>query len=309
LRACRRLHANLRDALRLVNFAAERGAGAAIPVAEIVHALAAWLAIARGPTSPSSDDGTPAAEPDDTSMLIAAALSHIIAFLTASPTGSANTDGDGAAAAMQLLADLLANQRPLVSHAHLAAIRAFLAGPPGEAYATRLLAGDYADDTMQFLELLVAYARLDCARLLAGEEAGEQADADAQVDSRIVLLLHTLFRAPGFPEVDEKVSTLLVELWTNAADDLSDQLMAGERDTVPARFKAELATAIQTAYPKLCFPSSGPGPLGSSGSAADPPDWDDADRRAFCGFRRDFADFLLIAHSLLGAALVQELHS
>ncbi|KAI5286364.1 hypothetical protein KEM54_006851 [Ascosphaera aggregata] len=192
-----------------------------------------------------------------------------------------------APSAMEMLTDVLTHQSPLVDDDQLLGILNFLSGPLGERYAIALLRGDYEKEAMQFLELLMAHASIDSLHLLT-----EQPTLQTE---RIIFLLHTLFRVPGFPEIDEKVSTLLLEFWTNAADDMSDVLMEGELNVVPNKFKMELAQAMQDCYHKLCYPN-----------ASTFQRWDEDERRNFSGFRRDFADFLLIAYSLLGNGLVQQ---
>ncbi|KAI5306704.1 hypothetical protein KEM56_007513 [Ascosphaera pollenicola] len=168
----------------------------------------------------------------------------------------------------------------------ISGVLSFLSGPPGENYAMSLLQGEYEDENMNFLELLLAYASMGSQELLTKP-------LDMQTE-RVVFLLHTLFRVPGFAEVDEKVSTLLLEFWTNAADDLRDTLMEGDIEIVPDQAKMELAQAINDCYPKLCYP--------------DPTThrWDEDERRNFAGFRRDYADFLMGSYPLLGSGLVKQ---
>lgn len=194
---------------------------------------------------------------------------------------------DGVAlSSMELLSDLIANQPSLLNDDQLSGVLGFISGSLGERYAMALLQGEFEDEGMQFLELLLAYASRDALGLLT-----KMHDAQTQ---RVVFLLHTLFRVPGFAEVDEKVSTLLLEFWTNAADDLRDTLMDGDIEVVPDQAKMELAQAINDCYPKLCYPSS------------TTHRWDEDERRNFAGFRRDYADFLIGSYPLLGSELVKQ---
>ncbi|EEH36902.2 hypothetical protein PAAG_07320 [Paracoccidioides lutzii Pb01] len=277
-----RLGANLRDAFYLVEFVLQQTsnltAGAnQVSLSEQLNQLAieamkslnAWLIAVRGDRL--SLDGLLAA--------VEVSLNYSVQFLTVPELSEMS---------MELLAEILNSHAKLLTSEHMAAILQFLSGNFGEKYSLALLKGDYEEDNMRFLDLLLRYATAQQIHLLTGELNEE--------DRRTLFLLHTLFRGPGFVEVDDKASTLLLEYWTEAVDDISDYVMQGEAEVEPGRITGEFAQVIADCYDKLRYPS--PSVL---------TEWDDDDVRNFNGFRRDFADFLLSTYPLLGFGLIEKL--
>ncbi|PGG98420.1 hypothetical protein GX51_06833 [Blastomyces parvus] len=277
-----RLGPNLRDAFYLVQFVLEqvsnfRGDGNQPSLSEQLNKLAieamkslnAWLVAIRGDRI----------SPGDLAKVVAVPLNYSVQFLAVPEL---------AETAMELLAEILNSHAKLLGAEHLTAILQFLSGNFGEKYALALLNADYDEDSMRFLDLLLRYATTEHKQLFTGE-LNEQTQ-------RILFLLHTLFRGPGFVEVDDKASSLLLEYWTEAADDISDYIMQGDLDIYPTRVKGEFAQVIADCYDKLRYPDL---PILK--------EWDDDDVRNFNGFRRDFADFLLATYPLLGFELVEKL--
>ncbi|KAI5291913.1 hypothetical protein KEM55_008238, partial [Ascosphaera atra] len=215
----------------------------------------------------------------DLQQAAALPLNHVITLLTVPEI---------APPAMELITDVLYYSPKLINRDQILAILNFLSGPLGERYAISLLEGVYEEDTRQFLELLLIYAKTEYLELLTGPQNLQS--------ERVVFLLHTLFRIPGYAEVEDKASPLLLEFWTNAADDVSDSLMQGDIESIPDRVKHEFAQAISDCYEKLRYPD--PQTLR---------EWDDDEKRSFNGFRRDFADFLLATYPFLNTALVLQL--
>ncbi|PGH18256.1 hypothetical protein AJ79_00595 [Helicocarpus griseus UAMH5409] len=277
-----RLGANVRDALYLIEFVLRQvsslsGSSDRVSLSgkfnklaiEAMKGLNAWLIAIRGDRIAF----------DNLSKAVATSLNYSVQFLAAP---------DLAETSMELLTEILNNHAKLLGSEHLAAILQFLSGSFGEKYSLALLKGEYEEDTMHFLDLLLQYATMEQMQLLTGE-LNEQ-------NQRILLLLHTLFRGPGYVEVDDKASTLLLEFWTEAADDISDSIMQDEIQVPPERVKREFAQVITDCYDKLRYPDSST--LG---------EWDDDDVRNFNGFRRDFADFLLATYPLLGFEVIEKL--
>ncbi|PGH32340.1 hypothetical protein GX50_04877 [[Emmonsia] crescens] len=277
-----RLGPNLKDALSLIEFVLEQVSNFNGDVnqpslsehlnklaIEAMKSLNAWLIAIRGDRISLGD----------LSKAVAVPLNHSVQFLAVPEL---------AEMAMELLAEILNSHAKLLGMEHLTAILQFLSGNFGEKYALALLNGDYDEDSMRFLDLLLRYATTEQMKLLTGE-LNEQ-------KQRILLLLHTLFRGPGFVEIDDKASSLLLEYWTEAADDISDYIMQGDVEVSPDRVKGEFAQVITDCYDKLQYPD--PSVL---------KEWDDDDVRNFNGFRRDFADFLLATYPLLGFELIEKL--
>ncbi|OAX80377.1 hypothetical protein ACJ72_05289, partial [Emergomyces africanus] len=282
-----RLGPNFRDALFLVEFVLEQVTlfnrdVNQLPIEEQLNKLAieamkslnAWLIAIRGDRISLSD--LPKA--------VAAPLNYSVQLLAIS---------DLAEMAMELLTEVLNSHAKLLGIEHLTSILHFLSGNFGEKYALALLNGNYDEDSMRFLDLLLRYATAEQIQLFTGELNDQK--------QRILFLLHTLFRGPGFVEVDDKGSSLLLEYWTEAADDMSDYIMQdyimqGGVEISPDRVKEEFARVISDCYDKLRYPD--PSVL---------KEWDDDDLRNFNGFRRDFADFLLATYPLLGFELIEKL--
>ncbi|EGC44920.1 KapN [Histoplasma capsulatum var. duboisii H88] len=277
-----RLGPNIRDAIYLIEFVLERvsnlhGAANQPQFSDHLNKLAieamksfnAWLIAIRGDR----------VSLDDLPKVVAVPLNYSVQFLAVPEL---------AEMAMELLAEILSSYAKLLGIEHLTAILQFLSGNFGEKYALALLNGDYDEDSMRFLDLLLRYATTVHTQLFTGELNEQQ--------RRILFLLHTLFRGPGFAEVDDKASSLLLEYWTEAADDINDYIMQRGVDIFPNRVKGEFAQVVADCYDKLRYPDS---------SALK--GWDDDDVRNFNGFRRDFADFLLATYSLLGFDLIEKL--
>ncbi|OAT03129.1 KapN protein, variant [Blastomyces dermatitidis ER-3] len=277
-----RLGPNLRDALYLVQFVLEQvstfkrdGNQPSLSdqlnklAIEAMKSLNAWLIAIRGDRI----------SPGNLTKMVAVPLNYSVQFLAVPEL---------AEMAMELLAEILNSHAKLLGVEHLTAILQFLSGNFGEKYALALLNADYDEDSMRFLDLLLRYAATEHIQLFTGE-LNEQ-------KQRILFLLHTLFRGPGFVEVDDKASSLLLEYWTEAADDISDYIMQGEMNIYSTRVKGEFVQVIADCYDKLRYPD--PSVL---------KEWDDDDVRNFNGFRRDFADFLLATYPLLGFELIEKL--
>ncbi|KAK2773933.1 hypothetical protein FQN53_003902 [Emmonsiellopsis sp. PD_33] len=277
-----RLGTNTRDALRLVEFVLQQvsnwnGDRSQSPLSGQLNKLAtgamkslhAWLVALRADRLSLPE----------LSSSVAVSLDYSVSLLAAP---------DLAETSMELLIEILSNHPKLLGRERMTTILQFLSGNFGEKYVVALLNGDYEDDTMRFLDLLLRYATTEQTNLLTGQ-------LDEQ-NQRVLRLLHTLFHGPGFVEVDDKASTLLLEYWTEAADDLVDSIMQGDVEVAPDRVKGEFAGVISDCYDKLRYPD--PTTL---------KEWDDDDVKNFNSFRRDFADFLLATYPLLGFELIQSL--
>jgi hypothetical protein len=189
---------------------------------------------------------------------------------------------------MELLTEILNSQPNFLDRDHMASILEFLTGKHGEQYALALLRGVYEDDTMLYLDLLLRYATTEQMDILA-RRLHEQGQ-------RILFLLHAMLRGPGFAEVDDKASCLVLGYWTEAADSINDAVMDGADVSTFLRTKGDFAQVITDCYEKLRYPD-----------LSILSDWDEDDVKNFNGFRRDFTDFLLATYPLLGTEVIQQL--
>ncbi|EGE04563.1 importin 13 [Trichophyton equinum CBS 127.97] len=97
--------------------------------------------------------------------------------------------------AMELFAETIANQYKLVGKDHMDALINFIVGP-GERYAIALMNGEYDDESMKFLDLLLRFSALDQSNIIINGPSDENRE-------KILFLLYKLFHAPGYPQVDD----------------------------------------------------------------------------------------------------------
>ncbi|KAF5855536.1 hypothetical protein ETB97_009009 [Aspergillus alliaceus] len=188
--------------------------------------------------------------------------------------------------AMQVLVDLIDWRDSIFSQEHINSVLEYITSDLGTARIASIMDADFEDDNMTFLELLLAYATLKQRELLI-----QPLDPD---HDKVLGLLHTLFKAPGYAAVDDSASPLVLEWWTEVADDLQEIYLDADEQTEFDSAKRNLARAAMDCFEKLKYPS--PEEL---------QEWGDDDRSEFGAFRRDVCDFLLAIYPMLGVELVQ----
>ncbi|KAI9929911.1 hypothetical protein MW887_011721 [Aspergillus wentii] len=189
-------------------------------------------------------------------------------------------------AAAQVLIELIDWRDSIFSQDHIHSILEFIISDFGAAHVSSLMEGDFEDENMTFLELVLAYAAIKQRELFTGTLDPEH--------EKILTLLHTLFKAPGYAAVDDSASPLVLEWWTEVADDLQEIFFVAEETDGFDRAKQNLARAALDCFEKLKYPNS-----------EELKDWSDDDRSEFGSFRRDVCDFLLAVYPMLGVELVQ----
>ncbi|PYH41718.1 putative importin 13 [Aspergillus saccharolyticus JOP 1030-1] len=188
--------------------------------------------------------------------------------------------------ATEVLVELIDWRDTIFSPEHISAILDYIVCDYGTAHIASLMEGDFEDENMIFLELLLAYSTLQQRDLLTKP-------LDPQHD-KVLALLHMLFKAPGYASVDDSASPLVLEWWTEVADDLQEIYLDSEEQAGLEPAKHNLARAALDCFEKLKYPT--PEELQS---------WGDDDRNEFGAFRRDVCDFLLAIYPMLGVELVQ----
>ncbi|KKK17961.1 hypothetical protein P175DRAFT_0493630 [Aspergillus ochraceoroseus IBT 24754] len=188
--------------------------------------------------------------------------------------------------ATHILIDLMCWQDSILSSDHIDSILDYLISDSGTAHIASLMEGDFDDENITFLELLLAFSTLKQKQLLT-----QPLD---QKHDRVLALLHTLFRAPGYAAVDDTASPLVLEWWTEVADDLQETYLGSDDQQGLESAKQNLARAALDCFDKLKYPSS-----------EELQSWGDDDRSEFGSFRRDVCDFLLAIYPILGVDLVQ----
>lgn len=188
--------------------------------------------------------------------------------------------------AAQVLLDQVDWRHSIFTGEHVYSILEYITSDSGTAHIASLMGGDFDDEHITFLDLLLAYSTFKQRELLA-EPPTEQHE-------KVVSLLHTLLKAPGYAAVDDVASPLVIEWWTEVADDLQDLLQDSEDQPSFDIAKRNLARATLDSFQKLIYPE--PEELRA---------WSDEDRSEFNSFRRDACDFLLAAYPMLGVELIQ----
>ncbi|KAF3479426.1 uncharacterized protein GIQ15_06402 [Arthroderma uncinatum] len=192
-----------------------------------------------------------------------------------------------ATSVMELLTETIANQAKLIDADHLNTILDFLVGP-GEKYALALVNGEYDEDTMKFMDLLLRYAAIEQSSVIISGPSDEKRE-------KVLFLLYKLFHAPGFAEVDDCAIIMLLEFWTEVASDI-DELALDGIVVVSEEVKQKLARVITECYDKLRYPSR----TVLQG-------WDDNELKLFNYFRREFTDYLLEVYPLLGVDVIRHI--
>ncbi|OGM39816.1 importin 13 [Aspergillus bombycis] len=188
--------------------------------------------------------------------------------------------------AMQVLVELIDWRDSIFSQEHVYSMLEYIISDLGTAHIASIMDADFEDENMTFLELLLAYATLKQRELLI-----QPLNPDHE---KVLALLHALFKAPGYAAVDDSASPLVLEWWTEVADDLQDIYLDTEDEEGIDPAKRNLARAAMDCFEKLKYPS--PEEL---------QEWGDDDRSEFGAFRRDVCDFLLAIYPMLGVELVQ----
>ncbi|KAL4806137.1 armadillo-type protein [Aspergillus unguis] len=186
----------------------------------------------------------------------------------------------------QVLNEIMGWRDSVFTQNHVAAIREYLTSDLGTTHIASLMEADFEEENMTFVELLLAYSTSEQSKLFS-----QPLD---QEHEKVLALLHTLLNAPGYAAVDDTVSPLALEWWTEVADELQDSLFLSEEQKGSEPAKRNLARAALDCFEKLKYPT--PEELR---------EWGDDDRAEFGSFRRDVCDFLLAIYPILGVELVQ----
>ncbi|EAW12818.1 putative importin 13 [Aspergillus clavatus NRRL 1] len=187
--------------------------------------------------------------------------------------------------AAQVVVELIDWKENIFGPDHLDSILEYITSHLGTAHVTSLLEGDFEDENMTFLELILAFSTLKQREMLAKPMDPHY--------NQVLTMLHALFKAPGYAAVDDPASPLLIEWWTEVADDVQEILFDSEDKSIVESAKQNLARAALDCFEKLKYPS--PEELR---------DWSEDDRGEFGAFRRDVCDFLLAIYPILGVELI-----
>lgn len=168
---------------------------------------------------------------------------------------------------------------------HVHTILDYITSDLGTSHIAALMDGDFDDEHITFLDLLLAYSTFKQRELFAGQLTPPH--------EKVLSLLHMLLKAPGYAAVDDTAAPLVIEWWTEVADDLLDMLEDAEGQPGFAIAKQNLARVALDCFQKLMYPDS-----------EELREWSDEDRSEFTSFRRDACDFLLAVYPMLGVELI-----
>ena len=187
--------------------------------------------------------------------------------------------------ATQALLDQIDWRDSIFNSDHVQTLLDYITSDLGAAHIAAVMDGDFDDEHITFLDLLLAYSTFKQRELLT-EHPGPQQE-------KVLSLLHTLFKAPGYPAVDDSASPLVIEWWTEVADDLQEMLEDSEGQPGFQIAKQNLARAALDCFQKLLYPDRD-----------ELREWSDENRIEFNSFRRDACDFLLSVYPMLGVELI-----
>ena len=143
--------------------------------------------------------------------------------------------------------------------------------------------GDEGIESMSFVDLLIAYVshlHLD----IFSDPLSPQNEA-------ILLLVHGIFKTPGYASIDDLGTPRVLEFWNDIAESLPDQLEADSPRY--GLIKSHLAEVVMSLSSKLLYPTP-----------EDLEDWSDEERSEFGAFRHEACDYLLSVYPILGVELV-----
>lgn len=169
---------------------------------------------------------------------------------------------------------------------HTDSILEYLVGDLGTAHVASIMEGDFEAEHMTFLQLLLAYSSSKQDEIFSVSPNPRH--------EKVLTFLHAFFKAPGYAVVDDSASPLVLEWWTEVADDLQALFFDSDEQAGIGLAKQHLAQAALECFEKLKYPN-----------IEEFRDWNDEERSEFAGFRRDVCDFLLAIYPMLGVELIQ----
>ena len=188
--------------------------------------------------------------------------------------------------AAQILVELIAWRDSIFDPNHIDSILEYIVSDSGTAHVASLVEGHCEVENMTFLELLLEFSTSRQRELLLGS-------SDLR-HGKILTFLHAFFKAPGYAAVEDSASPLVLEWWTEVADDLQEIFFDDEHQTNLEHANQHLAQAALECFEKIKYPNTD-----------ELNDWDDDERSEFGAFRRDVCDFLLAVYPMLGVELIQ----
>ncbi|KAM3539082.1 hypothetical protein ARSEF1564_008016 [Beauveria bassiana] len=189
-------------------------------------------------------------------------------------------------ASVELLIEALSNNPSLFTPETNEVLEILLKSPWAAEYYQRMTDGDFTFDSIQFAQLLLAFAEARMPLLI------QNCHADS---SEILSHLCDLLLAQGYPVVEDRIFVPLVEFWSSFAETIPDHLSVDDSEEEPWKAPAYmlLMKACSNAWQKITYPPS-----------AAVADWDSNDRAGFADSRKDVVDLLQSVYALVGPQLL-----
>ncbi len=189
-------------------------------------------------------------------------------------------------ASAELLIEALSNNPSLFTPDHHSLFDMLFKSPWADGFYQRIADGDFAFDSIQFSQLLLAFAETRMSLLV------QNCHADS---SEILSHLCDLIIAQGYPVVDDRIFVPVVEFWSSFAEMIPDHLSVDPSEEQPWKVHAYalLLKACSNAWQKITYPPS-----------TEVADWDSNDRAGFADSRKDVIDLLQSVYALIGPQLL-----
>lgn len=140
------------------------------------------------------------------------------------------------------------------------------------------------EDKMMFIDLMVAFVSNMHFDLF--DKSINQPSSD------LLSILHDIFKAPGYPAIEDLATPRVLEYWNEIAERLPDEVQSD--DPRYHVVKEHLAAVVPGLFNKLLYPTP-----------EDLQGWTDDERSEFNAFRYEACDYLLSAYPVLGVELVR----
>lgn len=186
----------------------------------------------------------------------------------------------------ELFSDILSSYSGFLLDSHFEALFDLLETPWAQGRYQRLIEGDFEFDSVLFGQLMLSLGDARIEQLI--ETVHER-------DHLFLARLRGLVSAQGFPVEEDKIFVPALEFWSTYVETLIDSMYTVETGTQSWASSAttHVLECVAKVWRKAAFPA-----LDEFMS------WDSADRVAFGDARKDIADFLQSAYTVIGPRLV-----
>ncbi|KAL7267262.1 member of the karyopherin-beta, partial [Rhizina undulata] len=186
--------------------------------------------------------------------------------------------------------DILTHYFAFLTPADVSCLSNIIMSPWAQERYELLISGEGDWESLQFGRLIVAFAEAT-AQQIAKEPNVPQSQT-------LMRLLHGMITMPGYPMAEEEISGTTFEFWSSLAEFLLDsECMKHDTEGIwMMAGKKEILQAIEGFWRKIRIPAN-----------HEATTWSKDQRDGFMSFRKDVADLVEVAYSLLGVELFTRL--